>query len=441
MPVGGEPIWLARRDGFSVFLSFFPQPRVFFPSAALWSLILVLVWFFGGARLGAEFGLPPAAADAPPIIGVSVFWSPPFIWFYGYFILGVLLFAAFWRIYSPHPWWQWSILGSAVILFATYFQVQVSVAINDWYGPFYDLIQAALSKSRPVELSEFYSSLASFAGIAFVAVVIYVLTRFFVSHYIFRWRTAMNDYYMAYWERVRHIEGASQRVQEDTMRFSTTLEGLGVSLIESVMTLIAFLPVLLKLSRDITELPLVGHVSDALVVVAIGWSLFGTLFLALVGIRLPGLEFRNQRVEAAYRKELVYGEDHADRAQPPTVSELFANVRRNYFRLYFNYMYFNVARILYLQTDNIFPYIVLGPTIVAGKITLGAMNQILNAFEQVRSSFQYLVNSWTTIVELLSIYKRLRAFEATIKGEPLPDIDRKFMHREETDAAEAVSLL
>ena len=190
------------------------------------------------------------------------------------------------------------------------------------------------------------------------------------------------------------------------------------------MTLIAFLPVLLKLSANVTEIPLIGTLPYALVVVAIVWSLFGTTFLALIGIRLPGLEFRNQRVEAAYRKELVYGEDDALRAQPPTTAELFAAVRQNYFRLYFHYMYFNVGRILYLQTDNIFPYIVLAPTIVAGKITLGAMNQILNAFEQVRNSLQYLVNSWTTIVELISIYKRLRAFEAAIKGEELPNIER-----------------
>jgi peptide/bleomycin uptake transporter len=261
------------------------------------------------------------------------------------------------------------------------------------------------------------------------------MTRFFVSHYIFRWRTAMNDYYMSHWDKLRRIEGASQRVQEDTMRFSTTVEDLGVSLINSVMTLIAFLPVLLRLSADITELPLVGHVPYALVVVGIVWSIFGTTFLALVGIKLPGLEFRNQRVEAAYRKELVYGEDDAARADPPTVAELFANVRRNYFRLYFHYTYFNIARICYLQTDNIFPYIVLAPTMVAGKITLGALNQILNAFDQVRSSFQYLVNSWTTIVELLSIYKRLRAFEATIVGQRLPDIDQRFMDKEEDDAA------
>jgi peptide/bleomycin uptake transporter len=55
------------------------------------------------------------------------------------------------------------------------------------------------------------------------------------------------------------------------------------------------------------------------------------------------------------------------------------------------------------------------------------MNQILNALGQVRSSFQYLVVSWSTIVELLSIYKRLRAFEATITGEALPSIDSDFL--------------
>jgi peptide/bleomycin uptake transporter len=306
--------------------------------------------------------------------------------------------------------------------------VQVSVAINNWYGPFYDMIQAAVSKSRLVTPAEFYAGCASFLGIASVAVVIGALTRFFISHYIFRWRTAMNGYYMTNWATIRSIEGASQRVQDDTMRFSQTMEGLGASFIDSIMTLIAFLPILFRLSADITELPLIGAIPHSLVIVALVWSIFGTGFLALVGIRLPGLTFRNQRVEAAYRKELVYGEDDPTRAQPPTVAEIFSYVRRNYFRLYINYMYFNVARILYLQTDNIFPYLVLGPTIISGKITLGALTQITNVFDQVRSSFQYLINSWTTIVELMSIYKRLRGLDATIRGEPLPELDQR--HRE-----------
>ena len=119
----------------------------------------------------------------------------------------------------------------------------------------------------------------------------------------------------------------------------------------------------------------------------------------------------------------MLGEDDPARANPPTLSVLFGDIRRNYFRLYLNFMYFNVGRIVYLQTDVIFPYVLLAPTIVAGKITLGAMNQILNAFTQVRTSFQYLVNSWSTIVELISIYQRLRGFEAKIHDEPLPSIE------------------
>ena len=411
-----------------MFRSFFPRPKLLFISAIVWAALAMTLWYSYANEL---YG------SSAPVVGVATFWSVRSLWFDLYFVVCVAIFTAGWMWFSPHPWVWWSIPGSALILFATYFQVQVSVAVNTWYGPFYDMIQAALAKTRPVTFEEFYGQLATFAGIALVAVVVGTLNRFFVSHYIFRWRTAMNDYYMANWGKLRHIEGASQRIQEDTMRFSQIMEDLGSTFVQSIMTLIAFLPLLLKQSANITELPLVGHVPYALVVVAVLWSLFGTTFLALVGIKLPGLQFRNQRVEAAYRKELVYGEDDAGRADPPTVAELFSNVRRNYFRLYFHYMYFNVARILYVQTDNIFPYIVLAPTIVAARITLGTLQQILNVFDQVRSSFQYLINSWTTIVELLSIYKRLRAFEATIQGEPLPEIDRKFMENEETDAVQA----
>ena len=400
-----------------MFVSFFPRPPVFAVSAVLWGALAIGLWYTYGPQLGELLGFH-IQASGTKIVGAAVFVSPQFLWFYLYFIVAVALFASAWMLLSPHPWSRWSILGSALILFTSYFQVQVSVAINDWYGPFYDLVQAALSKSGPVTLFQFYFQLATFAEIAFVAVSVGVLTRFFVSHYIFRWRSAMNDYYVAYWPQLRTVEGASQRVQEDAMRFATSMEGLGVNLIDAIMTLIAFLPVLVRLSSNVTELPLIGEVPYPLVVAALLWATFGTVFLAVIGMRLPGLEFHNQRVEAAYRKELVFGEDDVVRAAPPKLIELYEAVRRNYFRVYLNYMYFNVGRILYLQTDNIFPYIVLAPTIVAGKITLGPMNQILNAFSQVRSSFQYLVNSWPQIVELISIYKRLRTFESRIGSQP-----------------------
>jgi peptide/bleomycin uptake transporter len=311
-------------------------------------------------------------------------------------------------------WMAWSILGTAAILFATWYKVQLDVKINEWFGDFYNTIQKALGTPGSITLSQFFGHLTTFGRIAALYVLIAVVTDFVIKHYIFRWRTAMNDYYARHWHAVRGIEGASQRVQEDTMRFARLMEGLGVQFMRSVMTLFAFLPILKGLSEKVTELPWIGPVSNSLVWVAVLFALAGTVLMASIGVKLPGLEFENQRVEAAYRKELVYGEDDKQRAAPATLGGLFDEVRRNYFRLYFHYMYFDVARYSYLQFTVLVPYIALGPSIVAGALTFGALQQTVRAFGRVESSFQYLVTSWTTIVELISVFKRLRAFEAQI---------------------------
>ncbi len=311
-------------------------------------------------------------------------------------------------------WLRWSWPGAALIFLGTWYQVQIDVQINDWFGGFYDIVQKALTKPGEVTLDEFFGFLMTFGKLAGIYVLVAVLLGFFTKHWVFRWRHAMNDFYMAHWDKLRHIEGASQRVQEDTKRFSSIMESLGSNMMDSLMTLVAFLPILWELSKKIGEVPVLGSVDHALVYVAILFALLGTVVLALVGIKLPGLEYNNQRVEAAYRKELVHAEDDAARGSEAVVKELFTHVRINYFRLFFHYMYFDVAKFTYLQFGVLVPYIALGPTVVAGAITLGAMQQIVRAFGRVEMSFQFLVRSWGTIVELISVYKRLRAFEAQI---------------------------
>lgn len=315
-------------------------------------------------------------------------------------------------------WLPWSIFGTALILLATWYRVQLDVQINEWFGSFYDLVQKALTTPGSITAPQYWQQITTFFSIAMIYITVAVLVEFFTRHYVFRWRQAMNDYYMAHWPRLRDVEGAAQRVQEDTMRFARIVEGLGVELMRSLMTLAAFLPILWTLSDQITELPILGAIPHSLVWVSIGWALFGTALLAVTGVMLPGLEFQNQRVEAAYRKELVYGEDDPTRASPPVAAALFHQVRRNYFRLFFHYLYFDVVKWSYLQASVLVPLVAMGPTVIAGVFTLGVFQQIARAFDKVTESFQYLVLSWSTIIELVSIYKRLRAFEARIHGEP-----------------------
>jgi peptide/bleomycin uptake transporter len=283
-----------------------------------------------------------------------------------------------------------------------------------WFGGFYDVVQKALGKPGEVTIEEFFGFLLTFGELAGTYVLLAVFLGFFTKHWVFRWRHAMNDFYMSHWSSLRNIEGASQRVQEDTKRFATIMESLGSNMMDALMTLVAFLPILWTLSKKVSEVPILGALDHALVYVAVLFALLGTVVLALVGIKLPGLEYNNQRVEAAYRKELVHAEDDPARGAEPIVKDLFSHVRTNYFRLFFHYMYFDVAKFTYLQFGVLVPYIALAPTVVAGTITLGVMQQIVRAFGRVEMSFQFLVRSWSTIVELISVYKRLRAFEATI---------------------------
>ena len=410
-----------------MFSSFFPNPRLFFPATVLWTALSMALWYGLARDLGpwlslgglVGFPYPPASADGAAV-AVETARN---IWLYEYMIAAAAVFIGLVGWLLPHRWFRWSVGGSALIVFLIWFNVQLDVMINNWFGTFYNMVQQALAKPNAVTQEQFFGQLATFAGIALVYITTAVLNAFFTSHYVFRWRTAMNDHYVANWHRLRHIEGASQRIQEDTQRFASTVEQLGASLIEALLTLIAFVPILWVLSAYVKELPLIGEVPQALVFVAIIWAAVGTGGLALAGVRLPGLEFRNQRVEAAYRKELVLGEDDADRAQAPTLQELFRDVRANYFRLYWNYLYFNVVRYGYLQASVLVPYIALAPSIVAGGLTLGVMQQIVRAFGRVEGAFQYLVRSWTTIVSLISVYKRLRAFEATLREEPLAAIE------------------
>ncbi|WP_269914212.1 peptide antibiotic transporter SbmA [Acinetobacter sp. HY1485] len=396
-----------------MFKSFFPSSRFFLWSVLIWIIFNMGLWYLGGETWGIYFGLEPNYFKQELAIGISRFWSAQFLWFYAWFIVAVGLFAGFWRIFSDNKWQNWSILGSALIIFSIWFNVQIDVAITDWYGPFWDTVQAMLNpKGGDIQL--LYSGIVGFFSVAMLYIVVAVFTSFFTSHYVFRWRIAMTEYYTENWSQLRHIEGASQRVQEDTMRFATVVEDLGVGFMQAILTLVAFLPLLFQFSKHVPILPIIGEIPHALVWAALGWSLFGTILLVVVGQKLPGLQFNNQRVEAAYRKELVLGEDQPNRAQPVTLEELFSNVRKNYFKLYFHYTYFNLVSRLYGQIDVVFSLIILFPAIAAGLITLGLFNQIRKIFTQVSGSFQYLVSSWKTIIELLSIRKRLKAFEDVI---------------------------
>ena len=78
-----------------------------------------------------------------------------------------MMFGLVWMRISPHEWQLWSIFGTVLILFSTYFSVQVSVAINTWRRPFFDSIQGALAELGSVTATQLYDLIIIFGQIAF----------------------------------------------------------------------------------------------------------------------------------------------------------------------------------------------------------------------------------------------------------------------------------
>jgi peptide/bleomycin uptake transporter len=328
-------------------------------------------------------------------------------------------------------WRLWSWGGLFLLIVSLWFQVQMTVAINTWYGKFYDLLQNAGDYvDKPNEGIElFFSQLISldyilngfegdlsFVVIAFPYIFLAIFTGWFTRIYGLRWREAMTFNYIPKWQAVEsEIEGASQRIQEDCNRFARIIESLGLQVIRALMTLIAFIPILWTLS-DKVDIPILKDIEGSLVWFTLIISLGGIVISWFVGIKLPGLEYKNQRVEAAFRKDLVLGEDDKKNyAQTETLLELFTGIRFNYHRLYLHYGYFDGWMTSYDQFMIIAPYLIMGPGLFTGLITLGVMVQVSNAFSRVHGGFALFLHNWTTITELRSIWKRLSEFESNLE--------------------------
>lgn len=314
--------------------------------------------------------------------------------------------------FKSKKWAFWAYGGLALIVVSLVFQTHLNVAINDWYKDFYDILQNVKEHS----VDEFWAGILQFLYIAMPYVIIATITSFFASHWVFRWREAMTFAYVDVWKKCeKDIEGSSQRMQEDVYRFAKITESLGLQILRAIMTLIAFIPVLWGLSKGI-DIPIIKEIPGSLVWIALVVSVGGLIISWFVGIKLPKLEYNIQKSEAAFRKELVYAEDDKiNYANSQTIFELFTGLRYNFYRLFLHYGYFNVWLISFSQFMVIVPYVIMGPGLFTGIITLGILVQVSNAFDQVRSSFSVFIDNWTTITELRSIHKRLDEFETNIK--------------------------
>lgn len=341
-----------------------------------------------------------------------------------------------------------------VVVAYAFFLAHIKAKLNEFYSEFYDLLQKGGSSEVEAGSGDFGSGyvdyraqvreqLWSFALIVAPLVSVSPAAKYVRSAWAFAWRLALMKSYLVAWDTKQEpIEGASQRLHEDSQRFSTALEGCLITVLDAVFTLIVFTPILVELSQEIAPPSPMGIFADVwLWGMAFTCSLVGLFGAAFFGQRLVGLEVANQRVEALLRKDLVLlettpamivgteasGSESAQNAQSPSrqrqatflpqayFKETLTSLWTNYFALFKHFGLLNFWLSLFDQVMVLAPYVIAAPLIFdedpARRITLGTLMKMSNSFDKVFGSLSIIAENWGAINDFRSTYRRLREFE------------------------------
>jgi peptide/bleomycin uptake transporter len=316
-------------------------------------------------------------------------------------------------------WFAWAYGGSAFLILISWLTVKYNVKYNDWYKSFYDLLGKPAGHAK----AEFFTGVIAFFLIVVQTGILRMVTRYVAQIYALRWREALTTAYIPLWlsvGRSDETEGASQRIHEDPKRLAVIFaETLGLKFIEAILSLIAFLPILDKAGAGIT-LPIVGNHHPLLWLTGLICTM-GLGITWLVGIKLPKLDYANQRVEAAFRKLLVHAEDNKSLLSAERAFELFTGVRQNYQKMFLQTGYLNFWESFFSSTRSILLFLVLAPSLFepGSSMSIGIILSAEMAFYQVSRSLTLLTDEWEVVAELFSILRRLKEFERTLPALPV----------------------
>lgn len=355
------------------------------------------------------------------------------------------------------------------------FRAYLKWALNRWYAAFYDALQdvgwydpvVELPSGEPETLKAQYENmdayeaqsahmlakrqevsalLTQFALLVAPAIVVHPVAKWVSSVWRFSWRMALMRAYLAHYDVGQPpVEGAAQRIHEDTQRFEEGLYLCFSTVLDSILTLLIFVPVLLEAGRK-AQPGGVFAFDGWLVTIAVSAAVGGLAVSMCVGQKLVGLEVENQKVEGLLRTKLVVleqqpasvvGAERTDEDETIDADEFVDVSRRaprprlvspapffradrdalwhNYRNLFANFALFNTWISAYDQVMVIVPYAIAAPLMFSwdpsNRITLGTLMQVANAFDKVFGAMAVVSENWTAVNDFRSTVYRLKEFE------------------------------
>ena len=357
------------------------------------------------------------------------------------------LFRGYWN--SEHKWRARGLL--AFVIGLNFASVYLLVRINSWYNEFYNALQQYAQES-------FWPLVGEFTALAFLYIIIAVYAIYLRQMLQIRWRTWMTDRYLAGWMQHQvyyrlqvlgsDTDNPDQRISEDINQFVSLTLQLLLGFLKQLTTLGAFGVVLWNLSGAFT-VPLGSHefvIYGYMFWFSLVYSILGTVGAHLVGRRLIGLNFDQQRYEADFRFNMMRVRENSESvafyrgedAENVGFKERFAHVISNYWQLMRQTKLLNFYVNGYAQLAIIVPLVLAAPRYFGGEMALGGLMQTVSAFGRVQDALSYFVESYDTIAQLAAVIRRLSTF--TEHMEQAQALEDGVAHEQSTAGESALAL-
>ena len=329
------------------------------------------------------------------------------------------LFRGYWS--AEHKWRARGLL--AFVIGLNFASVYLLVRINSWYNEFYNALQE-------YQYESFWPLVGEFTALAFLYIIIAVYAIYLRQMLQIKWRTWMTERYLSGWMKHQvyyrlqvlgnDTDNPDQRISEDINQFVTLTLQLLLGFLKQLTTLAAFGVVLWNLSGALT-VPIGSHeftIYGYMFWFSFLYSVVGTFCAHLVGRRLIGLNFDQQRFEADFRFNMMRVRENSEsvafyRGEPAEgvgFKERFARVIQNYWQLMRRTKLLNFYVNGYGQLAIIVPLVLAAPRYFGGAMQLGGLMQTVSAFGRVQDALSYFVDSYDTIAQLAAVIRRLASF-------------------------------
>jgi putative ATP-binding cassette transporter len=332
-----------------------------------------------------------------------------------------------WAITRPY-WFseeRWVALGLlAAVLAMNLATVWINVRLNTWRNDFYNTLQN-------YDEAAFFYQLGLFTVLAgaYIALLVYAL--YLQQMLQIRWRRWMTEVYLREWLADKTYyrlqltgdatDNPDQRIAEDLSQFPAQTLNLSLGVLTNVVQAISFSFILWELSVPF-DVPLgsLGTFSlpGYLFWAAIIYTAVATWLAIRVGRPLIRLNFDQQRFEADFRFSLVRLRENTESVafyggearELEIFSSRFARVFANYWAIMLRTRMLGFVQSGQSQAAVVFPYLVEAPRYFGGRLQLGVIQQVADAFVQLQTSLAYVITSYNDIANWKAVLDRLATF-------------------------------